>query len=81
VALVIEPIPAVAGVPGQTGPAVRYVLWDWFVDLWPQVDALDGGYPDAGAVAAWTAGLVALGVVVWLSARRARRAPDTGAGL
>ena len=76
VALVISPIPAVAGVPGQTGPIVRYALWEWFVELWPAVYSSGGSYPDAGAVAAWTAGLLALGVLVARSARGSARVPS-----
>lgn len=81
VALVVEPIPAIAGVPGQTGPFISHELWRWFVDIWPSVEYSEESYPDLAAVLGWSAGLLVLGLLVARSARddvrRARRRPRT----
>jgi len=61
-AVVLEPTSSIAGVAGVTGPALQpHDLWSWFVDLWPGiVPTRHDRYPDAAAVAAWSAGLLVL---------------------
>lgn len=77
VAMIIEPLPAITGTPGRINPVIPYSLWDWFVKLWPVVsfDPREASYPDAGAVAAWTAGLAALAGAAYATSRRPRGEP------
>ncbi|HEY2283576.1 MAG TPA: hypothetical protein VGH60_08520 [Solirubrobacteraceae bacterium] len=62
-AIVFEPPPTVAGVPGVTGPGYSPLLWSWFVHIWPEVIPNAAHfYPDAGTVLAWSAALLAVSV-------------------
>ena len=63
VAVVLEPPPAVAGVPGVTGPGYPSLLWSWFVHIWPEIiPSAAHFYPDAGAVLGWSSVLLAISV-------------------
>ncbi len=60
-AVVFEPPPSVAGVPGVTGPGYPQLMWPWFVNLWPAITPTAGHlYPDIAPVVAWSAALLAL---------------------
>ncbi len=62
-AVVFEPPPPVAGVPGVTGPGYSPHLWSWFVNIWPEVvPSAAHFYPDAGAVLGWSFALFAVSV-------------------
>lgn len=58
--VVLEPPPAIAGVPGVTGPGYPQLLWPWFVDIWPTIIPTAAHlYPNSSAVAEWTLPLLA----------------------
>ncbi len=73
VAIVLEPPPTIAGVPGVTGPGYPQLLWPWFVDIWPAVvPSAAHFYPDAGAVIGWSAALLAVSVGGYFVSRTPR---------
>jgi hypothetical protein len=80
VAIALEPPLPVAGSPSVGGPTYPQLLWPWFVNLWPQiVPSAAHFYPDAGAVIAWSAGLLAVSVAGYFAVPRlARRARPAG---
>jgi hypothetical protein len=62
-AVVFEPPPPVAGVPGVTGPGYSPLLWSWFVRIWPEIiPSAVHFYPDVSAVLAWSSALLAVSV-------------------
>ncbi len=70
-AVVFEPPPTVAGVPGVTGPGYPQLLWPWFVKIWPAIVPTRAHfYPDASAVVAWSLPLLAVSVGGYLLAGR-----------
>jgi hypothetical protein len=74
-AVVFEPPPSVAGVPGVTGTGYPQLLWPWFVNIWPQVIPSPAHlYPDAIPVFAWSAGLLVAAVAGFFAVPRARKA-------
>jgi hypothetical protein len=71
-AIVLEPPPSVAGVPGVTGPSFPQLLWPWFVHTWPEiVPSAAHFYPDAGPVLGWSFALVAISVAGYFLPLRA----------
>lgn len=73
-ATIIQPMPAITGTPGIASPVIPYTLWDWFVGIWPAVSLQPRApdYPDAAAVATWTAAMLGLAAVAYGSERRQR---------
>jgi hypothetical protein len=79
-AIVLEPPPVVVALHNAPlGPPSGAVLWKWFVNIWPQVirTTAASAYPDAPAVLAWGAALLA-GCVAGYFVRRPR-VPATAA--
>lgn len=70
-AVVFEPPPDVAGVPGVTGTGYPQLLWPWFVHIWPRiVPSASHFYPDAPAVLAWSVAPLAVSVAGYALASR-----------
>jgi hypothetical protein len=62
-AIVFEPPPTVAGVPGVTGPGYTPHLWFRFVNIWPEIiPSAAHLYPDASTVLTWSLALFAVSV-------------------
>lgn len=85
-AVLIEPPPTIAGVPGVTGPGYPQLLWPWFVEIWPAIVPTAAHlYPNSSAVAEWTLPLLAVSAAGYLitprggstTAIHARAAPAT----
>lgn len=66
-AVVLEPPPTIAGVPGVTGPGYPQLLWPWFVNIWPAINPTAAHlYPNSSAVAEWTVPLLAASAIAYL---------------
>jgi len=77
-AIVLEPPPSVAGVPGVTGPGYPLQLWSWFVHIWPNIIPSDSHlYPDAGTLLAWSFTLLAVSVAGYFVSPRGRLLTDS----
>lgn len=70
-AFVLEPPPSVTSTPGQLVGYTPNKLWQWYADLWPQVE-VSARYPDLAAICALTGALFVLNGVLYRYAGRAR---------
>ena len=78
-AVMFEPPPSVAGVPGVTGPGYPQLLWPWFVHIWPEiVPSAAHFYPDASAVLTWSLALLSVAVAGYFVASNRRRSLTDG---